>query len=661
MDIHQVCLNCFGYRGEYEVCPRCGYVAGTPPVEAYLLHPGTVLNRRYVVGTVLGMGGFGATYRAWDATLSVPVAIKEFYPAGLVTRIPGEERVRLFSGEKQQDFAQHLGRFLEEARNLALFSGDPHVVHVLDYFEANGTAYIIMEYLEGETLKEAMASRGGKLPAPEAAEIAAALLEGLSSIHQKGIIHRDISPDNIYLLPGGGVKILDFGAARLGEREPSELTQAVVIKMGYAPPEQYRGNMRQGPWTDIYAAGATVYKMLTAVTPEESVDRLEKDTLRRPGSLSADVPPEVDRTVMKAMALRPEMRFQTARGMLDALEGRTLAQYPEEEIRGRKRRRGLLTALALVLLLALGGFLTWQGLSQSPASLSAFVPAPDTVELALPLTLKGTEGYALAAEAFHSQYPQQEVRIPTFSSEDYAALGSALKTDGLTLIQAGLISGLPEDALADLSLLYEAIDRQAYWFLSPESGPETRVSLPVGFDLLVAYVDELAMADAGLEIPAAFTDFAQIQTIGQKAEISWTSGLAQEALDWTLGLPQMEAAGARGDAPGAVRFGWASDLPEIQGLWPGHYRVVPVRGAAGMTGVLREVWSVNGAATENQRYVAMRFLHFLLSEYAQNTLHIQQGVAMPIHRTVLSEYLSVHSDFSFLTEQELERLQIYLQ
>ena len=270
-DINGLCLNCFSYRGEYEVCPHCGNVAGALASEPYLLSPGTVLRGRYIIGAVLGVGGFGVTYKSWDAKLECVVAVKEFYPSGLVNRIPGETLVTTFSGVKQAQFASSLSRFLSEARNLAKFMDSRHIVNVFDSFEENGTAYIVMELLDGRTLKLHLSDRGGALSEYEALSIAEAVLEALCSIHEKGIIHRDISPDNIMILNDGRVKVLDFGAARFSGADSDRFTQSAVVKLGYAPPEQYRSNLRQGVWTDIYAVGATLYKMLTGITPEESM------------------------------------------------------------------------------------------------------------------------------------------------------------------------------------------------------------------------------------------------------------------------------------------------------------------------------------------------------------------------------------------------------
>ncbi len=355
--MENICYNCFSVKGEYEVCPYCGHVHVDSGEDGFVLKCGSKIWGRYIVGTVLGMGGFGITYRVWDMRLSSMVAVKEFFPQSLVSRIPGEMKVRVFSGDKQEVYKSHLAKFMDEARNLAKFTGEQHIVNVLDFFEDNGTAYIIMEFLDGITLKEHLANAGGRLSVEEAIRYETELLKALSVIHSKDIIHRDISPDNIFILKDGRLKILDFGAARFALEEGSDLSQSVVVKKGYAPPEQYRKNMKQGRWTDIYAAGATLYKMVTGITPDESIERAEKDTLKRPSHTGTLLDAAVDKTVMKSMALKPELRFKTAGSMLAALENRASFDFPEEEIRKRKRRNTALIVSSVVAVFLVAVFL----------------------------------------------------------------------------------------------------------------------------------------------------------------------------------------------------------------------------------------------------------------------------------------------------------------
>lgn len=313
-----LCFNCFHIKGNYTVCPYCGYVEGTQPNTLFQLKPGTILEKRYIIGETLGYGGFGITYRAYDTVLSIMVAIKEFYPAGLVSRAEGNTKVSIFSGSRSDDYKKMLGRFIEEARNMALFAKESDIVNVFAYFEGNGTAYIIMEYIEGILLKEYLKEHG-RMQDKQACGYLRSLLTAIQKIHSKGIIHRDISPDNIFLTSSSQIKLFDFGAAKLqGSEDGKRLS--VIVKTGYAPPEQYRSKGIQDNRVDLYAAGAVLYQMLTGERPMESLERLENDALARPSQLGISIQPHVEKAVMKALSLNPESRFDSAAEFLHALE-----------------------------------------------------------------------------------------------------------------------------------------------------------------------------------------------------------------------------------------------------------------------------------------------------------------------------------------------------
>ena len=250
----ELCMNCFSVKGQYEVCPFCGYVEGTPPSQPHYLTPGTILRNRFIVGTVIGAGGFGITYKCFDTTLGVTVAAKEFYPAGLVNRAPGECRVGLLSGDKEEQYKERRKRFLMEAQSVAQFGRAKDIVNVFDFFEENGTAYIIMEYIDDVLLKDYL-DKQGKVDPEAAVSIIMPIIEAVKKIHSKGIIHRDISPDNIFITSENSIKVFDFGAAQLNDSREG-MAADPVIKVGYSPLEQYRDKSKKGFYTDVYAVGA---------------------------------------------------------------------------------------------------------------------------------------------------------------------------------------------------------------------------------------------------------------------------------------------------------------------------------------------------------------------------------------------------------------------
>lgn len=314
----KICLGCIEkYSDQYDVCPHCGYVDGTPPKEAYHLVPGTILHGRYIVGKVIGYGGFGVTYIGYDGVFEHKIAIKEYLPGEFATRSLGMTQVTVYTGDRAEQFQGGIEKFVNEAQRLAKFKSTPGVVSVYDSFKENNTAYIIMEYLDGESLKNRL-QREGQISVDESLNIILPILSALKEIHKEGILHRDISPDNIFLCSDGQIKLLDFGAARYATSSHSK-SLSVIVKPGYAPQEQYRSKGDQGPWTDVYACAATLYKMITGVTPEDSMERGNKDTLVPPSKLGIKIPKNKENAIMNAMNLQIEDRTQTAEAFEDDL------------------------------------------------------------------------------------------------------------------------------------------------------------------------------------------------------------------------------------------------------------------------------------------------------------------------------------------------------
>ena len=306
------CMGCMStYEAIDEMCPFCGYIEGTPAKEAYHIKPGSLLHDRYTVGRAIGFGGFGITYIAWDNKLMQKVAIKEYMPSEYATRVPGNLTVTIYDGERYTEFMTGLQKFLDEAQRLAKFQNVPGIVRILDCFSENLTAYIVMEYLDGMTLKQYLAEHGGKLPYEEAVEFILPVLAALQAVHKEGIIHRDISPDNIFITEDGEVKLLDFGAARYASTGYSK-SLSVILKPGYAPAEQYLSHGEQGPWSDVYATAATLYRMITGVVPEEALERKEKDSLKAPSTLGAKLPKNAEKAILNALNVRVENRTASA-------------------------------------------------------------------------------------------------------------------------------------------------------------------------------------------------------------------------------------------------------------------------------------------------------------------------------------------------------------
>jgi serine/threonine protein kinase len=311
-----LCMGCMAPKGKTAVCSRCGYF-DRPPENPQQLPPRTILENKYVVGRVLGQGGFGITYLGYDLELNKKLAIKEYFPLQISTRAGDHLTVNPISTKNRQELEYGLNKFADEARALTQFKKNPGVVSILDFLYAHGTAYIVMEYVDGRDLKDYLHQHGGKISFEAALKIILLVMAALEDVHRTGIIHRDISPDNIYVEANGGIKILDFGATRYAMGEQSR-SLSVVLKPGYAPEEQYRGKGRQGSWTDIYALGATFYRAITGFVPPDALDRLIEDELVPP-SLRVAVPAYADAALLKALALKAENRFQTVAEFREAL------------------------------------------------------------------------------------------------------------------------------------------------------------------------------------------------------------------------------------------------------------------------------------------------------------------------------------------------------
>ncbi len=314
------CFTCMNEmkinRGEF--CPHCGHPLKTQTASHHLA-PGTILNAKYLIGNFIGEGGFGITYIGKDLNLDVRIAVKEYYPRGLVNRSSDHANTVSVSSSRPGGadfFKKGKWNFLQEARSIAKFPEVQGIVNVRDFFEENSTAYIVMEYLEGENLKKHI-QKSGRMEPSECIRLMLPVMASLEKFHQAGMIHRDISPDNIMFMKNGTLKLMDFGSARYFTNQRKEMS--IILKQGYSPEEQYRKNGVQGPWTDIYSLCATIYTCITGVKPENALDRLHQDALKRPSQLGVPIRPEQENVLMKGLAVSPEDRWKSVQQLMDMI------------------------------------------------------------------------------------------------------------------------------------------------------------------------------------------------------------------------------------------------------------------------------------------------------------------------------------------------------
>ena len=278
------CMKCMHALAAGEtVCPECGRPYGSVRAESFALKPGTILDGKYLVGEMLGQGGFGITYIGFDLLLEQKIAIKEYFPmsTGMVSREGRSTVVWSDAVMQKSGVEKGFDSFLKEARKMAKLRSIPSVVGVNSVFIQNETAYIVMDFIEGETLLKKL-QREGPVDYGTCVSLMTPIMQALSEVHKHGIIHRDISPDNIMVQNDGRLILLDLGAAKdldIQGKDGNLQSSQMVAKQGFSPVEQYGRDGKIGPWTDVYAMAATIYYCCTGVLPPSATDRMIEDTL----------------------------------------------------------------------------------------------------------------------------------------------------------------------------------------------------------------------------------------------------------------------------------------------------------------------------------------------------------------------------------------------
>lgn len=581
------CCNCFGiHEGTGEMCPHCGYVEGDNGKELYYLKPGTRLNSRYTVGRAVGAGGFGITYLGWDESLNMVVAIKEFFPVSMVMRGVGETQVSVYSDKKNSEYDQELENFVEEARIMSLFANSTNVRNTYNFFKENGTAYIVMEYLDGFTLKEYMKKLGRRLNEKESLVIIEQVLKGLEEIHSQGIIHRDIAPDNIWLSNDGKVKIIDFGAAI--RRKDSNAKAQPILKPGFAPPEQYCENGKIGPWTDIYAVGATAYYMLTGRLPLEGSDRDKEDTLLPPNALTSVTEP-VSNAVMRAMAIRQELRYRTAGEFLDEL-GKEKVRSLEQELKSRKRKRfALIASIVLILLTATAAGIYFGRIRNTifDETIHVWIEACEEEED----TNEKLDAYRELIAGFNEGFPQIKVELEAVEANVLADGWFESRTDCPDVVETGSTAAARLINAEKLDFLLANQGEKLIDVIN-EACEDGFRQLPVGFSVSMNYFDK--SQPGGKKVASNTADYYELQ----------------ERLP---GQYELEKAGT-----GTIRIGCRFSLYKN---------------------------------SVNRRKAAAAFIEYLLTDSAQDILHIQNRSGyLPVNETVFDIYLETYPELSYLDD-----------
>ena len=322
MDFSRLCINCMKEKpDDQDVCPWCHFDRKSYVPDPTVLQPNEILDGKYLIGRVLGRGGFGITYIAMNMALERVVAIKELFIRSYMQRDSASSGnvVTTDSSDYERNICQvNREKFEKEAKILASLDDLPGIVKVYDLFCENDTLYMVMEYLKGKDLRNYTAEMGGKIDPEWVLEKLYSVMDSLEKLHGLGIIHRDISPDNIMVLDDGTLKLLDFGGAKVQSNTRS--SSMVVKKIGYTPIEQYQSGKNQGAWTDVYALAATIYYCICGKAPEESIIRVENDEIELPTKLGAKISHGQEQVLMKALSVKRQERYQSMKEFKEALQ-----------------------------------------------------------------------------------------------------------------------------------------------------------------------------------------------------------------------------------------------------------------------------------------------------------------------------------------------------
>ncbi len=316
----KICVNCMREKPNVGgICPYCGFDSARyhPPAHHLPLYA-TLCGGRYIMGRAIGSGGFGITYIAFDTRLDIPVAIKELFVSGKVKRERGRVVVTDTSGGEVRQYEEIKKRFMQEAMVLAEMETIEGLVKIKDYFQENDTAYIVMEYLDGKTMKDIFKKTNRRMSMDETIRVLTPIMDALTRLHKKGIIHRDVSLDNIMILRDNRIKLIDLGG---GKRQGEGGGNTVAIKKSsYTPVEQILGRSSEiGPQTDVYALAVTIYRCICGKFPKPAGERESDNDIERPSKLGVKISKKQEATLLKALAIDPRKRIQTVPELYEGL------------------------------------------------------------------------------------------------------------------------------------------------------------------------------------------------------------------------------------------------------------------------------------------------------------------------------------------------------
>ena len=440
------------------------------------LDKGTILNAVYEITDILGMGGYGITYKVIDRNTDRILAVKEYFPAHMVCRDRQNNDVVLYDESLKMQYRKNIEGFLAEARNMARFNNHPNITHV-------------MEYIDGTSLKEYIddfKQNNQFIQTEDAVRIITDVLNGLEVLHSAGIVHRDIKPANIYVGRDGVVRLLDFGLARKSGKTESD---AIELTQGYAPPEQYYGDTVR-PCSDIYAVGAVFYEMLTLIRPDAATDRMIDDSLPRPSDVNADIPDNISRLIMRALALKPQLRLRSARAMKKYLiSGTMLNNVHQAEKAARRKRTAAYIAAAAAAVCATGTVIILNTIRKNN------IIQAGELDIWLPDDIYSENTVNAMLSVFEEEYPQISVRMKIIDESEYAAkiTEAFAYGNGPDIYDAVPLDGKDDRNRKNIASLEERLDGEDYAVFMDEYLEEN--ILPVTFSAKIIYYNTSEQTD----------------------------------------------------------------------------------------------------------------------------------------------------------------------
>ena len=645
------CENCFNELSSVdETCPQCGFTKGDGAVERIYLNPGTLLWGRYVIGRVIGAGGFGIIYKAWDNTTNMVVAVKEYFQSGLVSRVSQTGEIFLIGRDNRlNEFLEGKQRFIDEAVRIREFAGHPNMVAITDVFEQNNTVYQVMEFLQGDTLETYLSKHS--LSIEEKVGVAMMVGEALKTLHHAGILHRDVSPDNI-IIPFNnleyGVKLFDFGAARFHPKEKDSLLTR-VMKHGFSPPEQYGPSSGQNQQTDIYALGATLYYLLTGMKPEESTNRRIEDNVPTPKALNEEIPDNISNAVLTAMALDLQLRYKTIEEFSAALTAQEPVLSPKQEMKKRRKKRliiSLISAACIIVGFAIYGILLMLEVDRTTL--------PDG-EINLLYTITGDQsvdrgklqGLTEVVEEFLELYPNVRINIMGIELEDYSAqIDSHLRRgDYPAVFESTALDPSALGSALDVSSVITNDERNDCHFLSNYTRhfPERR-QMPIGFNVSAVYINHQLSSLDGSGVSGISALLATMPSAVAGQGLSYNSLYQNELLTaFGSGFPLAGRDSFIDNETGAY-FSSTSEYNAMLEDMPGRFALLYVDSET-VPAEFGSLWSVMPGSGAEEK-ISVRFMQFMLHESAQHFLHIgSQSGSLPLNKESLQSYSEIFVDF----------------